>query len=192
MHVKDPPVLTIPPVLNQNVRDGVVELHWKRIGQDITKLKVQMSREIPPNWSDVELPIDSPAVSEKKHFSTDRLEDGETYSVRLWFENKKGNGTSQPLTFIVPFTYLKEIDVQAEDISMSELTPKFHPKIFNYAIMVDESCEEILFYVTPLESIVKIESPILENGSTSIDRWYLEDIRTQGLYDSTFGAPVKS
>lgn len=182
-----PPIMQHSPTVHMNEQDGILNVYWSRMGQDISQLIIQISEKIPPNWHDIEHDISNPSISDEKHISTSDLKDGTAYQLRIWFKNDKGNGTSQVLSFIVPFQYLSKMEVIAEDVDMSDLTPSFHAKIFSYAIMVDETCEDLRFAITPISKVTKIESPYILNGSDTLDIASIEN----DDYDESTGAETE-
>jgi len=163
--------------LTQSEGAHTVKLSWNPIAQDITALKVQISRQIPPIWSDTEFEIqDNFASLTHYDLGLEAFMDGEAYSVRLWFENLLGSNVSNVETFVVPFVYLRAVDVRAADtVEMSELTPDFHRKIYSYAVMVEQSCDEVQFGIAPMENVRSITADSMNDTAVSVDRMTATD-----------------
>eukprot|EP01083_Nonionella_stella_P281472 957704_1 len=167
----------LPPILSSTLRliksadDKSVQLKWNPLAQDVNQLAIQISNKIPPNWKQHETKVegDVAALFEYEIGITD-LNDGEAYSIRIVFANKKGSGHSNVLSFVVPVLYLESVDVRAaSDVEMSEMTPQFHRKIYSYAVMVAQNCETIEFGITPLDNVIKINAKSITNGSAEIN-----------------------
>ena len=80
-----------------------VKLRWEPLAQDVDKLKLQISMQIPPLWTDKEIEIEDNVAALFHHdLGLAEFQDGEAYSVRMWFENPMGSNVSNVQTFVVP------------------------------------------------------------------------------------------